>query len=328
MNDTLLAEVAADVLAPVTPQDADGHLPEVWATIAELGWPLVSIPENSGGSGGCLADLLALVGAVAEHGVSAPLAEAALARWALAGTERADLPGLVVPAWEDSTGALRGVAWARHARNLLVWPRNGTPYLVDLTAPGVLVEPGANLAAEPRDTVTVPDDARTPLPEAPARSAATSRAALLTAAAITGAARGAHEITRTHVTRRNQFGRPLIAVKAVANALAGMRTELVSTQAALDRACDVHTADPARAEAATATVKIRAAHAATSVARSAHQLHGAMGVTREHSLHHVTRKLWAWRDEHGSEREWSSRLGRTAVIVGQDGVWDELTAPA
>lgn len=324
MNDALLTEVAADVLGSVTPHDTDGHLPEVWSTMVELEWPLVSIPEDSGGAGGSLADLLTLVGAVAEHGVSAPLAEAALARWALAGIGRADLPGLVVPAWEDTAGALRGVGWARRAETLLVWPRNGTPYLAELTGAGI--EPGANLASEPRDTVTVLPEARTPLPEAPSRASAEARAALLNSAAITGAARGAHEITRVHVTRRHQFGRPLIAVRAVANALATMRAELMSVQAALDRACAVHTDDSARSRAATAAVKIRAARAATSIARSAHQLHGAMGVTREHSLHHVTRKLWAWRDEHGTERDWSARLGRMAV-TSADGVWDDLTAP-
>ncbi|MCX2730340.1 acyl-CoA dehydrogenase family protein [Saccharopolyspora sp. NFXS83] len=324
MNDALLAEVAADVLGSATPQDADDRLPEVWTTMAELEWPLVSIPEGSGGAGGSVADLLALVGAVAEHGLSAPLAEAALARWALAAAGRADLPGLVLPAWEDDTGVPRGTGWARHARNLVVWPRTGPAYLADMATARVF--PGTNLAAEPRDTVAVGAGARTPLPDAPARSAAVDRAALLNAAAITGAARGAHEITRLHVTRREQFGRPLIALKAVANSLARMRAELVSTRAALDRACTAHTEDPARARPATATAKIRAARAATSIARDAHQLHGAMGVTREHSLHHVTRKLWAWRDEHGAEREWSAWLGRTALAAGEDELWEHLTA--
>nr|WP_246458066.1 acyl-CoA dehydrogenase family protein [Saccharopolyspora gloriosae] len=291
--------------------------------MAELEWPLVSIPESSGGAGGRLADLLALVGAVAEHGLSAPLAEAALARWAVAAAGRPDLPGLVLPAWEDDTGVPRGAAWARHARNLVVWPRTGAPYLADLATARVFC--GTNLAAEPRDTVVVGADARTPLPDAPSRSASVDRAALLNAAAISGAARGAHEITRLHVTRREQFGRPLIALKAVAQSLAGMRAELVSAQAALDRACAAHTDDPTRARPATAAAKIRAARAATSIARGAHQLHGAMGVTREHSLHHVTRKLWAWRDEHGTERAWSTWLGRTTATATEDELWDHLT---
>ena len=34
-------------------------------------------------------------------------------------------------------------------------------------------------------------------------------------------------------------------------------------------------------------------------------LHGAIGVTREHRLHHPTRRLWSWHDKTGGELHWS-----------------------
>jgi acyl-CoA dehydrogenase len=40
----------------------------------------------------------------------------------------------------------------------------------------------------------------------------------------------------------------------------------------------------------------------------------------------VTRRLWAWRDEHGSERSWARWLGSTAERSGEHAVWDVLTS--
>jgi alkylation response protein AidB-like acyl-CoA dehydrogenase len=67
------------------------------------------------------------------------------------------------------------------------------------------------------------------------------------------------------------------------------------------------------------------ARAATEVARSAHQLHGAMGVTREHPLHLATRRLWSWRDEWGSEQDWAAAIGAQARALAADPLWDWVT---
>jgi alkylation response protein AidB-like acyl-CoA dehydrogenase len=316
-ENSLITEVAADVLSGVSPDGPTGALHPLWSTLVELGWPQVGIAEQRGGAGGTLGDLAELVAATAASGVSVPLLEMSVSRWVLG--ERLPSAPLVVTA----TG-LAGVPWARYASHVVVRPERESAYLVELS--GVEIERGENLAGEPRDTVRV-SGATIPLSDAPPHDAVLARAALLNAAALLGAARGAYARTREHVTQREQFGRPLVALKAVANGLAEMSTHLVSTEAALARAVRIHEDGPAeRALTASATAKIAAARAATSIARAAHQLHGAMGVTREHSLHHVTRKLWSWRDEYGSERRWSTDLGREALAAGETGLWERLTA--
>ncbi|MEV0056399.1 acyl-CoA dehydrogenase family protein [Saccharopolyspora shandongensis] len=315
MSNSLITEVAADVLSGVSPEAPEGALHPLWPTLVELGWPQVGISEERGGAGGTLGDLAELIAATAASGVSVPLPETSLAQWILG----EQLPvGLVVAA----TG-LENVPWARHADHVVVCPERESAYLVE---PNGDVEHGQNLAGEPRDTIRV-SGATTPLPDAPPHDVVLARAAVLNAAALLGAARGAYARTREHVTQREQFGRPLVALKAVANGLAEMSTHLVAAEAAVARAVRIHEEDSAeRAFAASATAKITAARTATSIARAAHQLHGAMGVTREHSLHHVTRKLWAWRDEYGSERRWSAELGRAALAAGETGLWEHLTA--
>jgi len=72
--------------------------------------------------------------------------------------------------------------------------------------------------------------------------------------------------------------------------------------------------------------KIRAGEAAGKVAEIAHQVHGAIGFTHEHSLHRLTPRLWSWRDEFGTESHWSRELGRAVLASGADALWPTITA--
>ena len=54
-----------------------------------------------------------------------------------------------------------------------------------------------------------------------------------------------------------------------------------------------------------AAAKAAASEAATIAARASHQAHGAIGMTKEYELGQLSRRLWSWRDEFGSERYWS-----------------------
>jgi alkylation response protein AidB-like acyl-CoA dehydrogenase len=87
-----------------------------------------------------------------------------------------------------------------------------------------------------------------------------------------------------------------------------------------------HGIDDGRALFAVAAAKIRAGEAAGAGAAIAHQVHGAMGFTREYSLHHSTRRLWAWRDDFGAESVWAMRLGNIAISAGARALWPALTS--
>ena len=75
-----------------------------------------------------------------------------------------------------------------------------------------------------------------------------------------------------------------------------------------------------------AAAKVRTGEAAQAGALIAHQVHGALGYTREHVLHRYTHRLWSWRDEYGDESEWALALGTHFAKVGADGAWPALTA--
>src|SRR4030095_11672797 len=106
--------------------------------------------------------------------------------------------------------------------------------------------------------------------------------------------------------------RPIAKFQAVQHNLARLAGETAVAIAAATSAADTigvaKTFDePVFLEAASA--KIRVGEAATEGAAIAHQVLGAIGFTQEHTLHRFTRRLWAWRDDFGSESAWAGKLG-------------------
>ena len=75
-----------------------------------------------------------------------------------------------------------------------------------------------------------------------------------------------------------------------------------------------------------ASAKIRVGEAAGEGAAIAHQVLGAIGFTQEHVLHRYTRRLWAWRDDFGSESVWAVKLGQLVAAKGADALWPMLAA--
>jgi acyl-CoA dehydrogenase len=101
--------------------------------------------------------------------------------------------------------------------------------------------------------------------------------------------------------------------------------EVAAASAAADAAAEA-CAGPQIAIGEIAVAKVRGGEAAGIGAAIAHQVHGAMGFTYEHSLHHATRRLWAWREEFGNEAVWATRLGRMVAARGADELWPFITA--
>jgi acyl-CoA dehydrogenase len=253
-----------------------------------------------------------LARALGRHAISTPLIECAVANW------------VVATARGEAGTALRTITaggpagWARHAGQIVCY-RDGAAWLADPGTPGVVVEPGTNVAGEPCDDVRLPGTALTALGSAPPADKARARLGLLRAAALTGAVEGAYELTRGHVATREQFGQPLVRIPAVAANLAMIKASVIQCDAALARASG-------GTLAAAAAARIIAGRAATQTARIAHQLHGAIGVTAEYRLHLFTKRLWAWRDAETTEHDWSVLLGELATAGGEAVLWDELTA--
>lgn len=148
--------------------------------------------------------------------------------------------------------------------------------------------------------------------------------ALSRAALMAGAMESILALSVGYALERNQFGRAIAKFQAVQHQLAVMAGEVAAASRAADSA--IAGLESAKMAARIAMAKSRAGEAAGTVAEIAHQVHGAMGFTHEHQLHHLTRRIWAWREEYGAEPVWQRRLGTDVIDAGADGVWDFITA--
>jgi acyl-CoA dehydrogenase len=321
---------ASAVSSDATSPDEDAAGPAFakrWAATADLGLPLVGIPEERGGSGGALQDLLAVLMSMGSHAVPLPLAETSLAAWLLATVEQnlASTPATVVPGDARDTlllsdGQLTGTAhdvpWARSAALVvaLVPDPDGRRHVVSFDSGGCRLSPGSDLAGQPRDTVELSQPATTCAPAVTGPEELFWRGALLRAAQMAGAISAVDRITRRYTRERVQFGKPIAAFQAVQQHIVTIAQAAEVTTMSVWAAGRAASTRRGRFEACAA--KTLANDSARVVVRSAHQAHGAIGMTREYPLHLYTRRLNAWRQEFGTEAQLAPRLG--AAVAAAD----------
>lgn len=343
----------------------EGRWPrEVWDELAASGLPRALAPEDQGGAGLTLADAAAVLRVAGAHAAPVPLAETLLASRLMAdrGLALADDEGPITLAVEDSDdepslhasggrlaleGVLHGVPWARAATTILVTAASEDgPRLVAVPRQRCRIEEGSNLAGEPRDRVrldgieVVPDWVSGPHPSC-APAAVRLLGAFTRVALMSGALGEILTLSVDYARERVQFGRPIGRFQAIQQQLAVLAGEAAAGKAAadaaalaLDQAVDASghpvadegsAPEPPSAVLAVAAAKARLGEAAGRGSKIAHQVHGAIGFTHEHELHHRTRRLWAWREEFGSEGYWSGLLGKRALEAGADGLWPLLS---
>jgi len=309
----------------------------LWNPVEENGVTSVLLPEDAGGFGGNWQDAFIVLNRAGFYAVPLPLAETLLAQHLLVRAE-IDVPAgaIAVAAHSDASlqrsadgswslnGSATAVAWGAATPHALIACRhNGASYLALLqkTAWSVTAqrrtiarEPVADLAFDNAAVI-----AAAPLPED-----VFALCALLRTAQIAGALNAALRQSATYANERSQFGKPIGRFQAIQQSLAILAGEAAAVNCAALAACRAVDLGDAGFEIAAAKLRAnRAVGIATSIA---HQVHGAIGFTREHSLHNATQRLWCWRSEFGNDRYWSTRLGKLVAQRGSENLWPDLTA--
>ena len=323
----------------------DGTWPQdLWAALEESAFTRAWIPERLGGPGTSLADGFAIARLAGSHAVPVPLAETLLAGWlaSQADLETPQGPLTAVPARTGSSVRLDGgVLWGTAARVpfarvcghlVAVFASDGGQGVAVVDRGSCAAAPGTSLAGEPQGSVAF--DAAAPV--ARSVSGAVDHAerlrrmgATMRAQQMAGALERTLEQSLRHAAERHQFGRPIARFQAVQHNLAVFAGEVAAASTSADAAVSAivrHGIDDHRTFVAVATAKIRCGQAAGAGAGIAHQVHGAMGFTREYTLQHRTRRLWAWRDEFDPETTWAIELGRYVAKHAGDDLWPMVTA--
>ena len=280
---------------------------ELWRAVSDTGVPLAALPKSAGGADAEWSDLFAVLRVAGRFAAPIPLAETMLAAWVAsnAGLPITEQPMTVGPVrsadrltlerdgngWRLSGRAGR-LPWAAQAGRIVLLadgPESEMAVALDDTS-GADLAPGRNMAGEPRDTLAfagfrVAGDAAAPVAKGIDRAAVYRRGALARAVLMAGALERALDTAVTYAGERKQFGRPIAKFQAVQQQLAVMAGQVAAAGAAADVGIEALAHDdPAMEAFLIAVAKTRVGDAATLASEIAHQVHGAIGFTKEYSL--------------------------------------------
>ena len=318
----------------------------LWKSVEEAGFTRVLMAESEGGTGGGWVDAYPVLHSIGHERVPLPLAETLVGNGLLtkAGLPVAEGACALIQQRRGGSelemtlkgdalvlnGRIAAVPWASQAAWFVIAGRAGDKSLVglvDASDPSLSIERGSNFAFEPQDSVSFADCRTTAFtavgPEL-ADAPVLTFGALARAVQMAGALQWLLAQTLRHAREREQFGRPLANFQAVKQMLAVLASEVVAAATAAQAACEAVERGDGRFEIAVA--KVRTGQAVGTANLLAHQIHGAMGFTYEHTLHVTTRRLWSWRADYGNEAWWAMEIGKAAISRGGDRFWEDLTA--
>jgi acyl-CoA dehydrogenase len=313
---SLIAELVGDlierhqpfVLSPEQPWD-----PALWADLAATGLTALG-DEDSLPSVQTAVDVLS---GLARGAAAVPFAEHVLVARPIVAKAGLKVPladevttfavgQLLARATSDDTWLVSGSGsspWLTVAEHVLLVADSGSGSVLGLAKPAQLdIRQGTNVAGEPLD-IALADDVRLDAVRISDDLAheLKVRFALARSAQLFGALRETLVLTLRYSQERQQFGRTIARFQSVQVMVAEIAEEVALVAASVHAAAQAVATGSEDASLLVSACKVNAGNAVRTVARNAHQVHGAIGFTQEHPLHHLTRRCWSWRDEAGAE---------------------------
>jgi alkylation response protein AidB-like acyl-CoA dehydrogenase len=275
------SQLCRDRCSDAAVKAASGGFPsELWKAMAELGVLALATPDGEGGA----SELVAAVEALGRAVFPGPLAASLCAAQLLPARERQTVTS---GAEVVSLGTPPLLAWAP-AAGLFVEIEGSCAFLA---RPRGAIEPVETLGGEPWGRALLERTA----PLGDARRALALHDIVL-AAYLAAAGTRLVEDAAEHARTRRQFGRAIGEFQAVAHPLADVWVQLGGA-ATLARAAafrfdraggDLPAPD---ALAAAGAARLSAARASVHAAHVAHQVFGAIGITLEGPVFHVSRRI-------------------------------------
>lgn len=289
--------------------------PAVWKTFADVGLLGLTVPEEYGGSGRDEIDLALVLEEAGRAALPEPLLETVAVVAPLLSEAELDEQRR---RWLPAIAAGDAVATVK---------LEASPFAVDADiADVVIVERDGELHAVPKtfafEPVESEDRARRLFTIDTQTSSETrtegdppdtfARCATSAAAFLNGIALRLLDMSVTHVSTRQQFGRPVGSFQAVKHKLATVHVLVDSSRSATWYAAYAMARKLPDRQRAASVAKAYASDAAAVAGTEALQVHGGIGFTWEHDLHFWLKRGKALEQAYGSAAEHRRRLGAQA----------------
>lgn len=285
----------------------------LWTALADHGILSMLLPEEQGGVGADIGDAMSLLRELGAAAAPGPIMETVLGQALVSRAGLEPVHGSIALAFAaDDAPVLYDVPWGGVADHVLVVSPSG----IRLTHPGAwTVYEAADAAGEPRDTLAdghpgelVPADTRSALGDA----------AILRAGQMLGALEWTLRRSVEYASERKQFGREIAKFQTPQQMLAELAAHFLASAGIVAAAAE------SRSEALVAAARSRVADASDAAITIGHQIHGALGFSKEYALNYRTRRLMAWRDDFGSVQFWRRRLGASFRGCARDEFWARI----
>lgn len=282
-----------------------------WDSIRNMGLLAMLAPEDSGGLGLAPVDFVGIAEAAGYVGLPEPLVEQA---------------GIVVPllvSLADDRGWLERIIGGE----VVAIGHPANPFVNDAdTASAFILAHGTDVHMVEADQVSLTrqhsvDSFRrlftvdwSPSPETVVASdwgQTNDRGALFTAAQLIGLGQRAIDLAVAYAKDRTQFGKPIGSYQAVKHLIASAQVKIEFARPVVHAAAAELPLDSLASRARVAHAKIAAGDAADLATRTAVQVYGAMGMTREADVHFFLKRTLALR------YAWGTTLDHRATVINR-----------
>jgi alkylation response protein AidB-like acyl-CoA dehydrogenase len=311
-----------------------GRSRDLWRKLVEVGLIGALVPEPSDGLGLDEVDVVLLLEETGRAALPEPVVETAavgapLLRDAAEESGSATAAADLAERWLARVvagDALLAIGHSvqptvadAHVADLLLLERHGALYALERDRVRVAAQPCSDLSRRLFAVEWSPADAALVAAGEAARrllDASLDRGALAVAAQLLGIAQRLVDEAVAYAGKREQFGQPIGSFQAIKHMLATAQVRIEFARPLVYRAAaSVARGVPARATDVS-LAKSAAGDAAAVAARTALQVHGAIGYTWEVDLHLWMKRAWALDAAWGS-RLWHRRRIAAAVLDGE-----------
>ena len=250
----------------------------LWNDIEKNGLPKISVKEKFGGYEIPFFSILPLIKIVNNHGTPLPLSETILSNYILSESDINPPNGIVT--FSSDTKNLQIKNNTISGENLLiVHELNNVKKAILIDKINGEIINKKNFLAEPRYNIKVENLNIAEIRPIKNNIDFNFLGAILRSAQMIGAMEKVVDLSINYCSERKQFGRALSKFQAIQHQISEMAVELSASSAALSTITELGLGEKNFND--TAILKIRAGFAAGKIIAISHQVHGAIGFTKE-----------------------------------------------
>lgn len=315
-----------------------GRSPEFWQKLAEIGIAGLMVPDEHGGLGMNEVDMVLVLEETGRAALAEPVIHTAFVGVPLlveAGDEA------LAKKWLPKVADGSAILAVAHAQSPFVSDAHVADLLLLNSGDAVHAVPRADASVTPQSandpakrifTVDWTPRSKTLLADGEAgkqlQAKAFDRGALASAAQLLGVVQQLLDMAVLYATQRKQFGVPIGSFQAVKHMLADEKVKIEYARALVYRAADSLAHDVPSRAVDVSMAKIAGAEAAVSTAKTALQVHGALGYTWEQDLHVWMRRAWSLDSAWGTTAYHRARLANGVIDGNSPAVNFGYQAPA